>query len=173
MGEETLGHEQVEFVPGARYGDIKKTPLLLDFGVRASGEIRRNASSTTFSTKDRPPFPTLGRMRGRENEIILIQKGNPGVIAGHIEWIEHLRSAARPGLKVAVKLQRAADAVGSQTAAKSYYPLPRITARSRPPAMPETSLVVVDPGHFHATLVQQQMYPELSAGRAGLCTARP
>ena len=29
--------------------------------------------------------------------------------------------------------------------------------------MPETSLVVVDPGHFHATLVQQQMYPELSS----------
>ena len=28
--------------------------------------------------------------------------------------------------------------------------------------MPETSLVVVDPGHFHATLVQHQMYPELS-----------
>ena len=28
--------------------------------------------------------------------------------------------------------------------------------------MPETRLVVVDPGHFHATLVQQQMYPELS-----------
>ena len=28
--------------------------------------------------------------------------------------------------------------------------------------MPETSLVVVDPGHFHATLVQQQMYPGLS-----------
>jgi len=24
--------------------------------------------------------------------------------------------------------------------------------------MPETTLVVVDPGHFHATLVQQQMY---------------
>ena len=28
--------------------------------------------------------------------------------------------------------------------------------------MPETSLVVLDPGHFHATLVQQQMYPGLS-----------
>jgi len=28
--------------------------------------------------------------------------------------------------------------------------------------MPETSLVVVDPGHFHAALVQQQMYPELA-----------
>jgi predicted dehydrogenase len=28
--------------------------------------------------------------------------------------------------------------------------------------MPETSLVVVDPGHFHATLVQRQMYPGLS-----------
>ena len=28
--------------------------------------------------------------------------------------------------------------------------------------MPDTSLVIVDPGHFHATLVQQQMYPGLS-----------
>ena len=28
--------------------------------------------------------------------------------------------------------------------------------------MPDTRLVVVDPGHFHATLVQQQMYPGLS-----------
>src|SRR3954469_11738627 len=28
--------------------------------------------------------------------------------------------------------------------------------------MPEIHLVVVDPGHFHATLVQQQMYPGLS-----------
>jgi hypothetical protein len=28
--------------------------------------------------------------------------------------------------------------------------------------MPETRLVVVDPGHFHASLVQQEMYPGLS-----------
>jgi hypothetical protein len=28
--------------------------------------------------------------------------------------------------------------------------------------MPDTSLLVIDPGHFHATLVQQQMYPGLS-----------
>ena len=28
--------------------------------------------------------------------------------------------------------------------------------------MPDTHLVVVDPGHFHATLVQQEMYPGLS-----------
>ena len=28
--------------------------------------------------------------------------------------------------------------------------------------MPDTCLVVVDPGHFHATLVQQQMYPGMS-----------
>jgi hypothetical protein len=27
---------------------------------------------------------------------------------------------------------------------------------------PDTSLLVIDPGHFHATLVQQQMYPGLS-----------
>jgi hypothetical protein len=33
MGEETLWHDQVEYVPGTRHGDIKKTPLLLDFGV--------------------------------------------------------------------------------------------------------------------------------------------
>lgn len=28
--------------------------------------------------------------------------------------------------------------------------------------MPDSHLVVVDPGHFHATLVQQEMYPGLS-----------
>src|SRR3954453_3134551 len=28
--------------------------------------------------------------------------------------------------------------------------------------MPDPRLVVVDPGHFHATLVQQEMYPGLS-----------
>jgi hypothetical protein len=73
-----------------------------------------------------------------------------------------LRSSARPDLGVAVSLQRAAaETVGSQTAAKSHYPL-LVTARSSSPAMPETGLVVIDPGHFHATLVQQQMYPELS-----------
>ena len=33
MGEETLWHDQVEFIPGAGHGNIKKTPLLLDFGV--------------------------------------------------------------------------------------------------------------------------------------------
>ena len=27
--------------------------------------------------------------------------------------------------------------------------------------MPETRLIVVDPGHFHASLVQQEMYPGL------------
>src|ERR1043165_6800938 len=28
--------------------------------------------------------------------------------------------------------------------------------------MPDTHLVVIDPGHFHATLVQQEMYPGVS-----------
>ena len=28
--------------------------------------------------------------------------------------------------------------------------------------MPDTCLVVIDPGHFHATLVQREMYPGLS-----------
>jgi hypothetical protein len=48
-----------------------------------------------------------------------------------------------------------------------------MTARSRSPATPETSLVVVDPGHFHATLVQQQMYPELSPVVRVYAPARP
>lgn len=47
--------------------------------------------------------------------------------------------------------------------------------------MPDTSLVVIDPGHFHATLVQQQMHaiasskvqnnslrPAISVGVGGL-----
>src|SRR6266545_5196795 len=31
------------------------------------------------------------------------------------------------------------------------------------PSMPDTRLVIVDPGHFHAALVQKEMYPKLSA----------
>src|SRR5258707_14307102 len=46
-------------------------------------------------------------------------------------------------------------------AAPSHHPLP-ITARSTSSVMRETSLVIVDPGHFHATLVQAEMYPGLS-----------
>jgi hypothetical protein len=38
----------------------------------------------------------------------------------------------------------------------------RHTRGVRSPAMPETRLVVVDPGHFHASLVQQEMYSGLS-----------
>src|SRR5207253_1913532 len=33
----------------------------------------------------------------------------------------------------------------------------------RPPSMPDTRLIIVDPGHFHAALVQKEMYPSLSA----------
>src|SRR3954451_660672 len=35
-------------------------------------------------------------------------------------------------------------------------------ARSCSPAMPDSHLVVIDPGHFHAPLVQQERYPGLS-----------
>src|SRR5262249_4854625 len=72
-----------------------------------------------------------------------------------------LRLSAQLYLRVAASLQRAAaDPVGSQTAAKSPYPLAHDRVEPLAP-FPKTSLVVVDPGHFHATLVQQQMYPEL------------
>ena len=29
--------------------------------------------------------------------------------------------------------------------------------------MPDTRLIIVDPGHFHVALVQKEMYPSLSA----------
>src|SRR5882762_8754281 len=32
-----------------------------------------------------------------------------------------------------------------------------------PPSMPEPRLIIVDPGHFHAALVQKEMYANLSA----------
>jgi hypothetical protein len=39
--------------------------------------------------------------------------------------------------------------------------------------MPDARLVVIDPGHFHATLVQQEMYPGLSPLVRVPCAARP
>ena len=99
VGEEALRHDQMEFVPGARHGDIKKTSLLLDFGVRARGEIRGDAAVDDVQHKDRLPFLALCRMNGRENQIILIQERSPGVIAGRIggdRASARLRSALSP-----------------------------------------------------------------------------
>src|SRR5215468_4852472 len=73
-----------------------------------------------------------------------------------------LRSSARPDLKVAVSLSAPRRILSDRRRRQNRTIVSLITARSRSPAMPETSLVVVDPGHFHATLVQHQMYPELS-----------
>jgi hypothetical protein len=45
MAEETLWHNQVEFIPRARHGDIKTPPLLLDFGLGPGCEIRGDATA--------------------------------------------------------------------------------------------------------------------------------
>src|SRR5262250_2006884 len=64
-----------------------------------------------------------------------------------------LRSSARPDLKVAVSLSAPRRILSDRRRRQNRTIVSLITARSRSPAMPETSLVVVDPGHFHATLV--------------------
>src|SRR6516165_10127376 len=88
VGEETLRHNQLELVPGVCHSNIKQAPLLLDFSVGGCGEIRRNASVDDVQYEDRAPFLTLGRMDGREDQIILIQQRNPGVTAGRVWRIQ-------------------------------------------------------------------------------------
>src|SRR5262249_28050039 len=88
VGEEALRDHQMEIVLGARHRDIEEAPLLLDLFRSASAEVRRNASINNIEHEDRLPFLALGRMNSREDQIILVEQRQAGLIAGRVWRIE-------------------------------------------------------------------------------------
>src|SRR5262249_16622317 len=53
MGEETLRHNEVKIVLGARHSNIEQTPLLLDLGGRPGAEVGGNAAIDDVEHEDR------------------------------------------------------------------------------------------------------------------------
>src|SRR5579863_1018357 len=79
---EALRDDEREFVLRAGHRDIEEAPLLLDLLRRAGGEVGGNAAVDAVQDEHRAPFLPLGRMDGREDEIVLVAVGRPRFVAG-------------------------------------------------------------------------------------------
>jgi hypothetical protein len=88
MGEETLRHNEVKIVLGARHGDIEQTPLLLDLSGRPGAEVGGNAAIDDVEHENGLPFLALGGMDRREDQIILVEERHARLVARRIGRIE-------------------------------------------------------------------------------------
>ena len=88
MGEEALRHDEVQLVLRPRHGDVEQAPLLLDLGRRAGAEIGRDAAVDGVEHEHRLPFLALGRMDGREDQIVLVEQRHAGLVAGGVRRVE-------------------------------------------------------------------------------------
>ena len=88
MGEETLRHNQVKIVLGARHGDIEQTPLLLDLSGRPGAEVGGNAAIDDVEHEDGLPLLTFGGMDRREDQIILVEQRHARLVARRVRRIE-------------------------------------------------------------------------------------
>src|ERR1700730_9188315 len=88
MGEETLRHNEVKIVLGARHRDIEQTPLLLDLGGRPSAEVGGNAAIDDVEHEDGLPFLALGGMDRRKDQIVLVEQRHAGLVARRVRRIE-------------------------------------------------------------------------------------
>ena len=85
---EALRNDERQLVARAGHRDIEQAALLLDLLGRAGREIGRNAAVDAVEHEDRAPFLPLGRMDGREDEIVLIPQRRPRFVAGRVRRIE-------------------------------------------------------------------------------------
>ncbi len=88
MRIEAVRYDQVQMILGARHRDIEQTAFLLDFRLRAGGKIGRNAAVDAVEHEHRIPFLTLGRVDGRQNQIILVTERRAGLVARCARRIE-------------------------------------------------------------------------------------
>ena len=118
LNKEALRHDQVQMILGARHRDIKQPPLLLDLGLRSGGKVRRNAAVDHIENEDRLPFLALGRMDGREDQIILVEQRRAGAVAGGVRRIE--REFGQKAFAARIGRRRSAQAAGDRPGATSH-----------------------------------------------------
>ena len=88
VGEEALGHDEMQVVLGARHGDVEQPPFLLDLGRRCRCQVRWNAAVDDVEHEHRLPFLALGGVDGREDQIVLIEQRHAGLVARGVGRIE-------------------------------------------------------------------------------------
>ena len=88
VGEETLRHNEVKIVLGARHRDIEQTPFFLDLGGRPSAEVGGNAAIDDVEHEDGLPFLALGGMDRRKDQVILVEQRHACLVARRVQRIE-------------------------------------------------------------------------------------
>jgi len=78
----------MEIVLCSRHRDVEKAAFLFKFSRGARSEVRWHAAVDHVENVHRLPFLALGRVDGRQDQIVLIQQRHARLIAGRIWWIQ-------------------------------------------------------------------------------------
>src|ERR1700720_3844507 len=150
VSEETLRDYEVEIVSGARHRDIEEAPLLLDLFRSAGAEVRWYASINHIQHEHRLPFLALGRMNGREDQIILVEQWRTGLVAGRVRRIEREFCQEPFPRGVSARNLFELDQIGSPRHSVLMEPFemrfvpptgaPEVSRPNRPPRTPNSNL---------------------------------
>jgi hypothetical protein len=88
MGEEPLRDHNVKVVLRPRHRDVKEAAFFLQFRTGAGAEIGRHATIDDVQHEDRLPLLTFRRMDGRQDEVVLVEKRDAGLVAGDVGRIK-------------------------------------------------------------------------------------
>ena len=78
----------MEIVFRPRHRDVEEAAFFLQFGTGAGAEVGRHATIDDVQHEDRLPFLTFRRMDGRQDEVVLVEKRDAGLVAGGVGRIE-------------------------------------------------------------------------------------
>ena len=81
--------QQMKMLARSGYRHIAKPALLVDLLGSAACHIRRNTSVDEVENKDRVPFLPLGRMNGRQDQIVLVELRAAGSGAAGIGRVQY------------------------------------------------------------------------------------
>ncbi len=70
------------------FARVKQATFLLELGRGAGSEVRGHAAVDDVQDVDRLPFLALGRVDGRQDQIVLVKKRDAGLIAGCVRWVQ-------------------------------------------------------------------------------------
>ena len=86
--EKALRDDQMQVVFGPSHGDIEQPTFFFDLCRRSGAEVRRHAAVDHIEHEHRFPLLTFGGVDRRQDQIVLVEQGNAGLVAGGVGRIE-------------------------------------------------------------------------------------
>jgi len=78
----------MQVILGARHGDVKQPPFLLDLSGRPGSKVRGQAAIDHVEHENRFPFLAFGGMDRGKDQIVFIEQRHSSLIAGGIRWVK-------------------------------------------------------------------------------------